>query len=384
LAVDVYITDVASYLPNEPIGNDRIEEVLGLINQVPSRTRKIILRNNGIRCRYYAIDPETGNLTHTNAELTAEAVRRLKPYDSFELDHIECLCCGTSSPDQIMPGHGLMVHGELGCAPCEVMTSSGICLSGITALKYGCMSVATGFTQNAVATGSELASSFIRASMCESVSRESCEALERRHELSFEADFLRCMLSDGAGAVFLTNTPSENAHSLRVEWIEIMSHASVLPTCMYAGAVKDEKGELIGWRQFPSLYDAVDKKAFLIKQDARLLNEEIIKTSVERTLLPVAEKYGIKPSEIDWFLPHYSSEYFRPRLYDYMAAKGFEIPEEKWFSNLTNKGNTGAAAIFIILDEFFRSGKIKKGDRILCFIPESGRFSIGYMMLTVV
>jgi 3-oxoacyl-[acyl-carrier-protein] synthase-3 len=36
------------------------------------------------------------------------------------------------------------------------------------------------------------------------------------------------------------------------------------------------------------------------------------------------------------------------------------------------------------LEEIFKSGRLKKGDKILCFIPESGRFSVGYMMLTVV
>ncbi len=382
--VDVFITDVASFLPGEPVENDRMEEILGMINLVPSRTRKIILRNNGIKQRHYAIDPETGELTHTNSELTAEAVRRLRPYEGFEPDHIECLCCGTSSPDQIMPGHGLMVHGELGIGPCEVMTSSGICLSGITALKYAYMNVALGLTQNAVATGSELASSFIRAAFCNLPSRESVSALENRHELAFEADFLRWMLSDGAGAVYLTNSPPRNRLSFRVEWIDILSHAGSLETCMYAGAVKDENGKLRGWRHFSSLDDAVREKAFLIKQDARLLNEEIIRTAVDRSLLPIVEKHGLEPEDIDWFLPHYSSEYFRPRLCEQMERMGFGIPEEKWFTNLTYKGNTGAAAIFIILDEFFRSKRMKKGNRILCFIPESGRFSIGYMMLTVV
>ncbi|MCK5437873.1 MAG: hypothetical protein KAI90_07645, partial [Desulfobulbaceae bacterium] len=103
--MDAYITDIASFLPNNPLNNDLLETVLGMINQVPSRTRKIILRNNGIKKRYYAIDPVSGELTHTNAQLAAEAVKRLKPYDDFTPFDIQTLCCGTSSPDQLMPGH---------------------------------------------------------------------------------------------------------------------------------------------------------------------------------------------------------------------------------------------------------------------------------------
>ena len=149
----VYITDVAAFLPNDPVGNDRIEEVLGLVGRLPSRTRRIILRSNGIRERYYAVSPETGLATHTNAELTAGAVRLLSPSPGFGPPDIDCLCCGTATPDQIMPGHGVMVHGELGGGPCEVITTAGICVSGITAFKYAWMNVALGLAKNGVATG---------------------------------------------------------------------------------------------------------------------------------------------------------------------------------------------------------------------------------------
>ena len=47
-AIDVYITRTSGVLPNEPVGNDRIEEVLGLIGNRPSRTKRVILRQNGI------------------------------------------------------------------------------------------------------------------------------------------------------------------------------------------------------------------------------------------------------------------------------------------------------------------------------------------------
>ena len=60
------------------------------------------------------------------------------------------------------------------------------------------------------------------------------------------------------------------------------------------------------------------------------------------------------------------------------------IPEERWFTNLYKKGNSGCAAIFIILDEFFQRQEMKPGETVFCFVPESGRFSTAYMRLTVV
>ena len=379
--MDAYITDMAVFLPNEPVDNQNIEKVLGMVHQTPSRTRAVILRNNKIRERYYAIEPGTGRITHSNAKLTAEAVRRLAPHDGFTPDQIECLACGTSSPDQLMPGHGLMVHGELGSAPCEVASMSGICLSGISALKYAALNVASGTTGNAVATGSELASSFMRAELFEAVSPERGAELAADPSHCFDADFLRWMLSDGAGAAYLSAAPAAGRLSLRIEWIEHLSFAGELETCMYSGAVKNGDGSLTGWR---SLAGSTGAAPFLVRQDVKLLDREIISTIVNRTLTRVVAKHALSPEAVTWFLPHYSSDYFRPRLHDRMVEIGFGIPQERWFSNLATKGNTGSASIYIMLEELFHSTLLKPGDRILCMVPESGRFSVAYLMLTAV
>lgn len=381
--MDVFITDLGAFLPNAPISNEQMEEMLGRVNQLPSRTRRIILRNNRIISRHYAIDPQTGRTTHSNAQLAAEAVRRLRPYDGFTPADIECLACGTSSPDQTMPGHASMVHGELASAPCEVVSTAGVCVAGMTALKYAWMNVAGGLIDNAVATGSELSSTYMRASLSNSQPSYNNVDLEAQPILAFEADFLRWMLSDGAGAAFLTRTKPEGRPALKIDWIEMASFAHQLETCMYSGAVKNEDGTLTGWREFaPEL--AQQNQAMLVKQDVKLLNKKIIATTIAQALPEIIAKHGLRPQEIDWFLPHYSSDFFRLKVYKQLKEIGFEIPLDRWFSNLPQKGNTGAASIYIILEELFHSGRLKKGERLLLYIPESGRFSVCYALLTVV
>mgnify|MGYP006419439631 FL=1 len=152
---------------------------------------------------------------------------------------------------------------------------------------------------------------------------------------------------------------------------------------MYAGADKMEDGTLRGWREQPSLEQALEDRTFLVKQDVKLLNREILTASVERTLPTLIAKHQLDPDAIDWFLPHYSSDYFRSGVHDHMVNIGFDIPFDRWFTNLTEKGNTGSASSYIILEELLHSGRLKRGDKLLCFIPESGRFSICYMQLTV-
>ncbi|MBN2302007.1 MAG: beta-ketoacyl-ACP synthase III [Lentisphaerae bacterium] len=381
---DAFITDVAAFLPNKPVSNDTMAQILGEVSDESNRIRKLILRNNGIKLRYYALDPVSGVQTHTNAQMTAEAVRRLKPRQDFAPDQIELLCCGTASPDQLLPGHASMVQGELAAGKCEVVSTSGICVSGATSLKYAFASVAAGLSNNAVATGSELASTFMHTRNHEHRNDSTQKTLEENPELGFNAEFLRWMLSDGAGAVIIEKRPSEDKPSLRIDWIEQVSFANQLETCMYTGAVKTADGRLKGWREFGSLSEAVDNHCFSVQQDVRLLNKEVIAAVIDRALPEIIAKHELSPDEINWYLPHYSSKYFRQRVYDHMKGLGFEIPYERWFTNLTEKGNTGAGAMYIILDELYRSGKLRKDDRLLCFIPESGRFSVCYAHLTVV
>lgn len=382
--MNVFITDLAAFLPNDPVSNEQMEAVLGMVNQLPSRTRKLILRNNKIRTRYYAIDPQTGRTTHTNAQLAAEAVRRLAPYPGFSIDDIECLCCGTTQPDQLMPGHASMVHGELKSTPCEIVSTAGICIAGMTALKYAAMNVALGQSKNAVATGSEQASSFMRSRMAGTISEQTAAQFESQPALAFSADLLRWMLSDGAGAAFLAPAPVPGRRGFKIEWIDTFSFANELDACMFAGAIKNPDGTLTGWREFDSMEQMLSQHTMLVKQDVKLLDKEIVATTANRTIPRLVAKRGIRPEEVDTFVAHYSSDYFRLPIYQGLKDVGFHIPLEKWFTNLPEKGNTGSASVYIILEELLRHPDLRPGQKVLCYIPESGRFSICYMLLTVV
>lgn len=374
----VYITRSSVFLPNAPVDNDNIEKVLGMVGGRPSRARRIVLRNNGIRLRHYAIDPASGAATHNNAQLTAAAVRGLNIGDA-----IDCLSTGTTMPDQLMPNHGVMVHGELGISPCEVVSTAGICLSGLTALKYAYMAVLCGQAKNAVATGSEQASAVLHARNFASESEHRVAELESNPEIAFEKDFLRWMLSDGAGAFLLQDQPAPAGLSLRIDWIDILSQAGAMETCMYAGGEKQQDGSLRGWKTYPA-HEWGRRSLFAIKQDVRLLNENIVRQTIGKILEKSLATRDLQADAVDWFLPHMSSEYFRQPLAEHMAALGFPVPQEKWFTNLHTKGNTGAASIYIMIDELFKSGRLKNGDRLLCFIPESGRFTGSLMHLTAV
>ena len=95
------------------------------------------------------------------------------------------------------------------------------------------------------------------------------------------------------------------------------------------------------------------------------------------------DKNNITANQIDYFLPHVSSHYFVNGLRKSLAERGMDIPKDKWFMNLKDVGNIGAASIYIALEVLMNSGQLKKGERILLSVPESGRFSYAYAFLTV-
>jgi 3-oxoacyl-[acyl-carrier-protein] synthase-3 len=374
----IYITGISKFLPNSPVTNDDMEKYLGLINGQPSLSRRIVLRNNGIKQRYYAIGQD-GETTHTNVEMAANAVKLLCQ-NGFSVDDIELLSAGTASPEQIIPSHGVMVHGKIGGKNAEVVSFSGSCCTGIQALKYGWLSLLSGEKNNAVCVASEWVSPWMKADYF-TEEAELLKQLEKKPILSFQKEFLRWMLSDGAAAVLLQKEPNKKGLSFEINWIELCSYAHIRETCMYAGGEKDENGELIGWAQFPES-EWLSRSIFSVKQDTRLLSDSITQLG-SQFYVEVIKKRNLNVDEIDWFLPHLSSMFFKDKIKEEFDKCGYHIPDEKWFLNLSTVGNVGSVSGFLMLEELLHSGQLKKGQKILLMVPESARFSYGYCLLTV-
>ena len=376
----VYITKTSVFLPNDPVSNDDMELYLGFINNKPSRSKEVVLRNNGIKTRYYALS-KGGKATHTNAQMTALAVESLFENDPDKIRDIQLLSCGTSSPDQMMPSHGVMVHGWLPQSKAiEVVSPSGVCCSGMHAFKYAYMAIKTGDVQEAVATGSERFSGSLVSNVFEEESHV-LEALNENPYIAFQKDFLRWMLSDGAAAFLMADKPNKNGLSLRVDWIEGVSYANEMETCMYMAGEKLPDGTLKGYMDFTP-EEIISKSVLSIKQDITLLSSNIMPLGGKK-IKEIFDRRGLGVDDVDYFLPHISSEYFKSKIFEEMAVLGKYIPFDKWFVNLSSMGNVGAASVYLMVHELFHSGKLKKGEKILLLVPESARFSYMYAMLTV-
>ena len=90
-----------------------------------------------------------------------------------------------------------------------------------------------------------------------------------------------------------------------------------------------------------------------IKQDVKLLSENIVPLGGIMLSRLFKEK-GLNPADVDYFLPHMSSDFFRTKIFDQLNKNDTPIPYEKWVINLSSLGNVGAASVYFMVDEVFQ------------------------------
>src|SRR5581483_7035361 len=183
--------------------------------------------------------------------------------------------------------------------------TSGVCCSGMSAFKYAWLNVAAGQVRTAVSTGSEMASVVMRATHFATEVQHQVEDLKRRPSIAFEHEFLRWMLSDGAGAMVITNEPRMGNVSLRIDWVEFQSFAHESPPCMYYGCIKAEDGTFKSGRLVSDSYELLSQGYMSLTQDVQALHT-YLPIGMKKMAARVRERHNIKPDDVDWFLPHYS------------------------------------------------------------------------------
>ena len=355
---DAYITGVGAYLPGDPVDNEQLATRFGDGTGRDAAVRRRVLAANGIKTRHYAIDEKLLTLEQ-NEELAAAAARRALADRGLAPESVQMLAVGTTQGDVLVPGFASMVHGRLGGGPMEVLSAGGVCASGMAALKAVVGAVRLGEHSAALAVGSELVSRTLLGGAASTA----------------DTAFLRWTLSDGAGAVLVEPEPRPDGPSLRVDWIRLTSHAHDHLPCMSAGL--GENGHT--WLDHDPSGDGSVPEAPSLRQDMSMLPELVDLGVAEYTRLVDT---GRIPSDVEHVLCHYSAAHFREKLLTRLRDAGHAVDDEHWFSNLSTAGNTGSASIFVMLEA--ARPLLNVGDRVLLIVPESGRFTLAFALLTCV
>lgn len=355
-----YITSTGSYLPGDAVENKEIYQYLGSV-MGEGRVRNKILAVNGIESRHYALDTKQ-NPTHTIYELASGAVKDC--LSNHQNPNIDYLSAGTTYAPILAPGLASLLHDQLSrdnvlSHSVEINSNSGICSSGAQAIVNAARAVKAGESQGAICVGVEQSSIGLRSKAFHTVYDIPTILRNVRKSKWFMSVFLRFMLSDGAGAFLIEPQPREQGLSLQVNWTYSRSFANEAPLCM-----------------------KLQSDPVMLSQDVTILAKymaPLSKKAVEGALC----EHGETLDCYSMVLPHMSSYYFEPTMKKIMAelSPNREIP---YWTNLRTAGNTGAASIFIMLDEYMRTQPVRAGDRILLFVPESGQFNYVLISLTVI
>ncbi|MDH0050107.1 iron-containing redox enzyme family protein [Comamonas terrigena] len=369
---NVYLQSAGMFLPGTPVDNAGMDAYVAPLNRISDRLKRRILGENGIQTRHYAIDG-AGQTVFSNAQMAQAAIEATLAQAGRKLGEVGFLSSGSSGGDALMPGFANMIQGEMAAPPMETLSVHGVCAASVGALQAAAQAVEGGAHPLALAVASEMPSRLFKRS----------RFAAQGYDTDFDAHFLRWMLSDGAGAVLLGG-PQALPHTpglrLKLRWTHQRSFAGDYPVCMQLGLTPDRSTSHL---DFPAWGDAEAAGALALRQDIRLL-PHLFDVCIHE-YADLAHQGWVPERGIDHFLCHYSSERFIPVVDELLEKAQLGIPRERWWSNLAWRGNTGAASIFIMLSEFLQQQgtRLKAGDTVLCFIPESGRFTAGFMLWEV-
>lgn len=318
---------------------------------------------NGITSRYYAQDTQQ-NATESVYQLAAKAVVDCIEDADSDLG-VTYFSGGSTYAPLAGPGLCSIVHGELSSLqafknPLEVSSHSGICTASAAALIGAIRAIKIGDHSCAIAMGAEHASDVLKSTRICPIDDRNDHA-DVRDSQWFMSVFLRFMLSDGAGAFLIQDKPNAHGLSLEVDWTYSLSMAHERPLCM-----------------------KLDNRTGTLSQDVRILN---------RHLFPAIENFvhcalGHHNEQLDsyrYVLPHISSFFFQKKMERLLKQLSqSDSSQVSCWTNLQTKGNTGAASIYVMLDEFIKTNTLQNGERLLLFIPESGQFNFALISLTAI
>ena len=371
--VQAFITAAGSHLPGPPIATADMAAHLGVLDERSATLGRLALRQNRIETRHYALDRD-GSVLASNAQMAALAVRDAMAKSERGLTDLDLLAAATTQGDLLVPGHASQVQAALGVGPLELVSVQTVCAGSLIAAKAAALQVMADGKRAAAVVGSEFSSRWFQPDFYRGVDFPTAEA-------RMAAEFLRWTLSDGAGAILIEPRPNDRRPSFRIDWVRLVSLAHAFDPCMAAGAPPVRRTQADGgWSHAP--LTALADGALVLWQDMALL-KRIIRAWVGE-YLRLIDQGLFDPAQIDWLLCHYSAESLRDEIVAILTTTGGMIAADKWFTNLHTAGNTGAAALFVMLDAFIAEGRAKPGDQVLCIVPESGRAMIGFMLLTAV
>ena len=317
----VRLTGWGRYAPAQVLTNADLERMVDTSDEW-------IVTRTGIRERRVAAAHETTASMGAVAGLRAIATAGLRP------DDIDVIVLATLTPDYWMPSTAALVKEAIGNTRAVAFDVMAACSGFVYAYATASAYITAGMAKHVLVIGSELLTRFL-----DYTDRSTC-----------------ILFGDGAGAVVLSAS-DEPTTPVGIEMTTEPQGAYMI--WLPAGGSKS-----------PPSPETIARGEHKIRMEGRETYRFATRT-LASTALNAIGKAGLKPDDIDLFVPHQANI----RIIE-SVAKGLDLPMDRMYVNLDRYGNTSAASVPIALAEAVNEGRVKPGDHLV-FVAFGAGFTSG-------
>jgi 3-oxoacyl-[acyl-carrier-protein] synthase-3 len=304
------IIGIGAYAPKRILTNQDLEKMI-------ETSDEWIVQRTGIRERHVADE------TEATSDLALKAAHQAMERAGVEPEEVELIVVGTTTGDMLFPTTANILQHQLGCRNAGSMDVYAACTGSIYGLSIGAQYVQTGKYRTVLCVGAECLSR-----ITDYTDRGTC-----------------ILLADAAGAAVLR--PAEG-------------DAGILDTDLYSDG---RYGELLiqpaGGSRLPASHETVDRRLHY----ARMKGNEVFKVAVRMfgdCAQRILERNGFRAGDLDLFVPHQANL----RIIE-AAVKRLGLPMERVLVNVDRYGNTGAASVYVALEEAWTTKRLRPGSLVL-------------------
>ncbi|MGR9051689.1 MAG: 3-oxoacyl-ACP synthase III family protein [Gammaproteobacteria bacterium] len=333
----VKIISVSTFLPGEPIGNDKIHEKFAV-------NADWIDFTIGNRSRYLAMDLDTGEMRYNLADMcTIAAFNAINKAGLCE-DDIDFIVMGTATPDYLMPATVNQVAEKLGIDGVSTYQVQSGCAGAMQAIDLATQFLRVGQHKTGLVIGGDICAKYI--DLARDFSRLASSELVNY-----------ALFGDGAGAAVLTND-------------ERLGGMEILRTLNRCEGLNRQPGQELNWLG-SRLTDA--DKIQPLKEDYKAIesNVPVMADEVKREIL---DSMGWLMQDVDWFMTPQLAGHMTDKIIDFMG-----VDRNKALNCVADTGNNGNALPFLQLEILI--DRIAEGQKALGVAIESSKWIKGGIAL---
>ncbi|EKT3962647.1 ketoacyl-ACP synthase III [Flavobacterium psychrophilum] len=322
-----FINAISVYLPESKLTNENLN------NEFPEWSAEKISSKTGIFERRISSDNQFVS------DLAIQAALNLFEDHSIDKNTIDFVLLCTQSPDYFLPTTACIIQDKLGLSTnCGALDFNLGCSGFVYGLALANGLIAGGTANNVLLITSETYTKFIN--------RE-----DKSNRTIFGDAAAACLISSGddSGSIrkFVFGTDGSGAKNLIVK-----NGAVRFPLCDSINVYSENE------------FVSNDNNLYMNGQEIFKFTTGSVPVLVQDCLA----KNNLSLEDIDLFVFHQANKF----MLDYIRRK-INIPVDKFFMHFENIGNTVSSTIPIAMSEALKTGKIKKGFKVLV-----AGFGVGY------